>query len=302
MDVEIIDYNSTDVVDLTGGSPEPEPEKVDDPKQEEGTVTEPAADVEESKTSTPAEDVDAESAATEPEKEEGKEEPEQTDGEEPELFFNGEPVKVEVPEEVSNALKEAEIDEKALLSQLFKKDGDFSLDDETRTKLEDKFGKTLVDGYLNMYKSMNEQALKSASEAKEQAEATSQQQAEEFLSTVGGEEGLTAMEDFILKNFDDKQIAAYNAVMDSDSHEQQLLIVQTVKAQMELSDKLANGDTSVKLIGDDTSSTPTGTPLDKGYLTSDEFQTIMDSDKYWSDLEYQSKVDAARSAGLKRNL
>ncbi|APU00181.1 head scaffolding protein [Vibrio phage Vp670] len=299
MDVEIIDYNSTDVVDLTSGKAEPE-----DPKQEQepeqSIATEPVEPVEESTVSTPVEDVDAESAATEPEKTD-KEEPEDS-GEEPEYFFNGEAVSVEVPEEVSNALKEAEIDEKALLSQLFKKDGDFSLDKETRTKLESKFGKTLVDGYLNMYKGMNEQSIKAAAADKEQKEVTSKQQAEEFMTTVGGEEGLVAMEDFILKNFDDKQIAAYNTVMESESHEQQLLIIQTVKAQMELSDKLQNGDKNIKLLGDDTSSTPTGTPLDKGYLTSDEFQTIMDSDKYWTDFEYQTKVDAARSAGLKRNL
>lgn len=293
--VEIINENPDEVIDLTGGSDAATQEEQTQETQPEGTE---GSDGSDSTEQTQEQQQEEESAKSESESEEGGE----SASGDVEHFFAGERVSVAVPDEVSAALKEADIDEKALINQLFAKDSDFSLDDETRTKLEDKFGKTLVAGYLNMYKTMNEQSLKNASSAQEEQDKTFKQNQGEFLDAVGGADGLDAMESFIIENFNDKQIAAYNAVMESDSHEQQMLIVQTVRAQMELSDKLANGDKNIQLLGDATPSSPESSPLNKGYLTADEYSQYMDSDAYWSNSALQSRVDAARTEGLKRNL
>lgn len=221
-----------------------------------------------------------------------------------ELFFDGQAVKVDVPDEVSNALKEAGVEPDALVKQLFKKDGDFSLDEETYGKLTDKFGKVMVDGYLSLYKQQNTATLNSHNSEQEQAEKTMEAHGKEYASAVGGEEGLEALESYISKNFNEDQIAAYNATMESDNHQGQLLLISQVKQLMEMQNKLENGDSDVELLGDSGASASVKTsPLDKGYLTSAEYQSIMDEDnyngKYWNDAEYRKRVDAARIAGQK---
>lgn len=302
MTVELINHNSGGILDLTGGASsapveEPVLDLTNDPKSVDtvgqttvtDTVTEPvvegAEQTAEQPATPPVEDVSADTAATEPE-----------------LFFGEEKVTVEVPEEISNALTEAGIDQNELLSQLFKKGGDFNIEGELREKLEAKFGKLMVDGYLNMYRGINQQSIEARAKAQADQSATEQQHATEYVEAVGGAEGLAKMESFIVQNFDDKQIAAYNAVMESGDHASQMLIIGTVRQQMVLADKLANGDTNIKLIGDDSSSAVAASPLDKGYLTSAEYNEFMDSDKYWTDQTFMQRVDAARTAGIRKGI
>ena len=221
-----------------------------------------------------------------------------------EYFFGGEKVQVTVPEEISAALTEAGVDQNDLLTQLFKKDGDFSLDEDTRTKLETKFGKLMVDGYLNMYKTMNNQVVQQAAADREAAAASEAKMHSEYAEAVGGVEGLTAMEDYIIKNMSENEIAAYNAVMESDNHSAHLLVIGQIKSRMALEQQLKEqekGDKRVSLVGDNTpTGTEVGSPLDKGYLDADEYSVISQSDKYWTDREYQSRVDAARMAGIRK--
>lgn len=276
LDLTTEETKEEEVLDLTGESTQP-------------TSEEPET------TETP--EVGAEEVSEESDKEE------QVEGEEdePEFYFGDTRVNVEVPEDISAALEEAGIDSSELLSQLFAKDGDFSLNEETQAKLEDKFGKTLVNGYLNMYKGLNEQAKLSAEATKASEEAAQSARNAEYAEAVGGEEGLVAMESYILENLNEKQLEAYNSVMESDNHAAQLLVISQVKSQMELADKLTNGDKVKPLIGDGSpSATLTASPLDKGYLTGEEYQTIMKDDKYWEDKSYAAQVDAARKAGLRK--
>lgn len=302
MTVELINHNSGGILDLTGGASsapveEPVLDLTDDPKSVDTveqttateTVTEPvvegAEQTAEQPATPPVENANADTAATEPE-----------------LFFGEEKVTVEVPEEISNALTEAGIDQNELLSQLFKKGGDFNIEGELREKLEAKFGKLMVDGYLNMYRGINQQSIEAKAKAQADQSATEQQYATEYAEAVGGADGLAKMESFILQNFDEKQIDAYNAVMESGDHSSQMLIIGTVRQQMALADKLANGDTNIKLVGDDSSSAVAASPLDKGYLTSTEYNEFMDSDKYWTDQTFMQRVDAARTAGIRKGL
>lgn len=305
MGVELIE-NQT-FVDLTGGADESTEENNDTTVEvseqtvtgDEATSTETATEEQGDTSTSDSGEPDGDSSDSTDDSTQSVEE----GGEAPEYFFGEQQVAVEVPTEISTALKEAGVDEKALLSQLFKKDGDFSIDEETRTKLEDKFGKLMVDGYLNMYKNLNEQTMSKIAADKEAAKATEAQQQTEYADAVGGIEGLQAMESFIVENFTDSEIAAYNAVMQTDEHAAHLLIISQVKARMELADKLTNGDKKISLVGDNTAvGSETASPVDKGFLDESEYRTITMTDKYWEDSEYQAKVDAARIAGKRKGL
>ena len=54
-----------------------------------------------------------------------------------ELYFNGEQVQVDIPEELSSTLTEAGVDVNKVVSELYGKDSDFTLSDEARKPLDD---------------------------------------------------------------------------------------------------------------------------------------------------------------------
>ncbi|QBJ01047.1 scaffolding protein [Aeromonas phage MJG] len=283
--VEIIENSS--VVDLTGnGGKEPIVEPVVEDTNPAPTDADPAP-------TDPAPNPDGESNPA------PAEEPAPDDAPVVEMYFGGERVDVEVPEEVNAALAEAGVDSKALLAELFDKEGKFELSADTRSKLEAKYGKLMVDGYLNMYRTQNQQTLEKYKQEQSAQEQSTKAIQEEYVSIVGGEEGLAKLEDYVLKTFDEKQIATYNAVMSGDSWEAQKMILNLVKGQMETSIKQATGDTNIKLLGDgDANATVSDPVLDKGFITSAEYQQMMDSDKYWDDKEYQRKVDSLRARSI----
>ena len=292
MTVELIDNETKGgVLDLTDGKDTEDKDSLDtegSPSTEEDS---PKPDGEETETT------DGEETEVKEGEEEG--------ADKPEYFMGEEQVDVEVPDEVANALTEAGVDKDELLAQLFKKDGDFSLDEATKTKLEEKFGKTLVDGYLGMYKGLNEQTLAKSASDKESKNATEAEQGKAYSEAVGGEDGLNKMEGYLVDNFNESQVSAYNAVMENGDHDSQMLIISQVQKQMEMADRLENGDKKINLIGDkDAANSGVSSPMDKGYLSSAEYDTIMNDpsdDKYWTDSAYMSKVDSARKAGLRSN-
>ena len=89
---------------------------------------------------------------------------------ESEFYFNGQQVQIEVPEDLKSSLNEAGVDVDKVVSELYGKDSDFTLSDETRAALDEKFGKPLVDTFLSAIKSQNESMVKGAEEAKAAAE------------------------------------------------------------------------------------------------------------------------------------
>lgn len=302
MAVELIGDNAPKVLDLTGGSnadddKNPSGDAGDDLAEQEGAEGEPAPAAEGGEEVAEGDDAGAAGDAADAD-------PAGDDGADAdEFFYGGVAVTVDAPPEITNALKEAGIEVKDITAQLFRKDGDFTLDEDTYKKLEEKFGKVMVDGYLNMYKTMNDQALQKHEADKVATEETEKRMQTEYAEAVGGEEGLVKIEDYIRDNFTDDQIAAYNAVMESDSHASHLLILSQVKAQMALQDKLQHGDKNIKLLGDKSAGgSEEASPLDKGYLTHEEYDALISVDKYWDDPDYMRRVDAARIAGQKRSV
>lgn len=285
--LDLTGENKGPVVDLTGGATETTEVKPDVTDETGGDGKKPDGEVE----------GDGGEGKDKP----GDKEGEETSDEEPAFFFGDQAVEVSVPAEISAQLAEAGVDEKALLGELFAKDGKFELGKETREKLEAKFGKVMVDGYLQMYRGLNTQVLAEHANTTKAAEAQATAMKAEYSELVGGEEGLNKLEAYVLANFDDKQIASYNAVMAGESWEAQKMVLQMARQQMAQADKLANGDRTVKLLGDGdpNTSAPAGDLSHKTSLTSAEYQKIMDSDKYWTDRDYQRQVDSIRSASIR---
>lgn len=302
MDVQVIgEQGADDILDLTGGAHAKESQEVEEETKVEEEVTEAEGGVDEEE---PSSDADSE----EPEKPSGSDNDDSsddsdssTDGED-EYYLGDTQVDVEMPDEIGKALEEAGIDSSDILKQLFAKDGDFSLNEETRGKLEDKFGKTIVDGYLNLYKNMNEQAMQKFEADKKGEAELAEAQGKEYAELVGGEEGLIKMEEFALENLNDSQIEAYNSIMEKGDHAAQMLVLGQVKQLMEVTDRANNGDKKVSLLGDKETSSKEGSVLDKGYLSNEEYQTIMDGDKYWEDKDYAAKVDKARLSGIRKSV
>ena len=303
MSVELINHNPSEVLDLTGGN------DADDNKDPSGAIAEGGEAADEEVNPTDGDDVDGgdtdgSDELGEPEAKAEEEAPaEEADEESDAEYFIGDmPVDVTVPDEISSALKDAGIDSKELLGELFAKDGNFELSEGMRRKLEEKFGKHMVDGYLNMYKGMNDQALANhAASTEAEAKLLSEQQGA-YSEAVGGAEGIEGMESYILDNFNDEQISAYNAVMENGDFDSQMLIISQVQQMRTLQDKLANGDTNITLEADKSQPVKEQGPMAKGYLTKEEYDQITryDNDEYWDDKDYMSKVDAARAAGFNR--
>lgn len=294
MAVELLNTDtSSGILDLTKGASTNE-EEIKNTEIEEAEVVEGAELDEESNTEkSSGDDVPADTDIGD------SDETDELGGES--YFFGDTKMEVTVPDEINNALTEAGIDSKDLLKQLFKKGGDFSLDEDTRTKLEGKFGKHMVDGYLSMYKGMNEQAAAKGKLDQEAAETTLKQQGEQYSEAVGGAEGIIKMEEYILSNLDENQITAYNSVMENGDHASQMLVISQLRKTMELEDQAKNGDKKLDLVGDkETSSVSGGSVLDKGFITNAEFNALMEKDEYWTDREYMARVDNARMAGKRQ--
>lgn len=297
MSVELLGGNEP--LDLRTVKSEPEQEAPE--TEATDTPTEPLESSDEPTETEDSPEASPEESGKDPEdKEEEKEEPEPTEA--PEYFVGDMKVNVEVPKEVSEAFKELGLDEGKILGKLFSKDSDFTLDEADHKVLSDKYGAYVVDSMLKSFKSQNDSMVeKFKAEAKSQEE-TFQKNSKEYWNVVGGEEGIAKIEDYILSNYEAGQLEVYNSVMQSDDHKSQLFVLNQIKKQMELEDKLNNGDKQVKLVGDDSSSSKQSSPLDKGYLTAEEYQNIIDAgnDRYWKDKEYSKQVDRARTKGIQR--
>lgn len=261
------------------------------------TESEPSAKPEDGDTTTDgAVTVDGESEVV------AAEEP-NTQAAEPEFYFGDTRVTVDVPPEVEQSLKDVGLESADVLNELFGKGNDFSLKPETREKLDAKYGKAIVDSYLNMFKTLNSSKVKEheASVVSEQEKVAAQHA--EYSDTVGGVEGLEAIEAYILQNMNEKQIKSYNAVMSGDNHEAHMLVLSSIKGEMEAKAKAAAGDSAITLIGDDSSSASSKQdPLSSGAITRDTYYELMATPEYQKSPAYQQRVDAARMQGKRKGI
>lgn len=217
---------------------------------------------------------------------------------EPEYFFGEDQVEVTVPDDIAAAFTEKGIDANQVLSELFAKEGKFELTPETKAKLDEVFGKGMVDGYLNLYRQQNEMAIK---QFKSDAEAQNQlheQITSDFSGLVGGDEGWGELDKWAAENMDEKELASFNAVMQlpPEHWQAQRAVIEALQIRRGAVQVETEGTGMGKLIGDDGEAGARNSEGLPQTLTMAEFQNMIGSEKYRKDPQYAARVDAVRRA------
>lgn len=215
-----------------------------------------------------------------------------------ELFFEGEQVDVTVPDELQEQLEASGVDVNKAVNELFGKDSDFTLSDETRAPLDEKYGKVVVDSYLNAIKAQNQNTLSSHKQSAKEAEEANQAAAEWSNELVGGEESWDALAEWAGNNLDESQIESFNRAMDSGDKWLQELAIRDLHNNM----KKSEGDDNVELIAGDIASNAEGSSLTaQQYLsemTSPSFTDLKGEDR----AKAQAGLDKRRRAGLSKGI
>ncbi|QHJ80583.1 MAG: hypothetical protein [Bacteriophage sp.] len=213
-------------------------------------------------------------------------------------FYWGDiPVEIEVPQEISSAFAEHNIDADKLIGELFSKDGKFELSAETRAPLDKAFGKHIVDGYLNLYKQQNQMFMDNHQKQEEATRLAVEENIKDFDTLVGGDEGWASLNEWAGQNLDEKEIANLNAVMSLpvEHYHAQRTVLEALQIKRNAAASAAEGDTQVNLLSDQGSSAKAtvGGSIPSS-LTREQFQEIMFSEKYMSDPKYAQAIDAVR--------
>lgn len=215
-------------------------------------------------------------------------------------FYNGEPVEIEVPDEVASELEAKGIDAKAVVAELYKEGGDFTLSPETREKLDAAYGKFAVDAYLNALKVQNESFLQQEVASKEAAAKADTERFQAVAQEVGGEEGWTRLEEFALATLSDEELAGFNAVMKSGNVHLQAYAVRELEARR----KGLQGDDKVEIIeGNAAMPVDSNAPLSR----QDYMRELAGlAEKYRGDrkgyAQASAQLDARRRAGMAKGL
>lgn len=218
-----------------------------------------------------------------------------------EFYFGGEAVEIEIPQDVDAALKEKGLDAMQIAQELYSKDGNFELKEETKQKLYDAFGKFAVDAYLSGLKATNDSFLMKHENAIKEAEQANTQRFADVSKEVGGEEGWSRLESWALENLSDDELNAFNAVMESGNQYLQQYAVR----ELEHRRKETQGDDKPNLIEPDASASvhSDNSPLSREQYIKEIAQL---SSRFGKDrkaaAEAQAKLDARRRAGMAKGL
>lgn len=213
-------------------------------------------------------------------------------------FWGDVPVEVEVPKEISDVLKEHKIDEAKLVAELFSKDGKFEVSEGTRKALDKAFGKTMVDGYLSLFKQQNQMFMDKHASDQQAKEAQYASNSTDFDSLVGGDQGWNELAEWAGSNLSEAELMQFNAVMtlDGEHYQAQRAVVEAlqIKRLAGIGDK--EGDQRVTLLSDSGGGEkPSGDALPSS-LTREEFQALFTSPRYSKDKQWAAQVDSIRVA------
>lgn len=230
--------------------------------------------------------------------------PEENEEEEEGYYFGDVKVDVEVPSEISEALKEAKIDESKLIKELFNKEGKFELSEATRKSLDKAFGKTMVDGYLNLFKGQNAQAVESYKKEAAALEETMKANSEDFTQLVGGDDGWTELASWAGESLNENELAQFNAVMQlpPEHYAAQRAVVEALQIKRQAALHKANGDERVTLPTDGSAAPERASNSLPESLTRAQFQDIYGSVRYKTDPTYAAQIDNIRRASQKRGI
>lgn len=225
--------------------------------------------------------------------------PTESNEETPEFYWGGEAVEIAVDDEVSAALKEKGLDAMAIAKELYAKDGEFSLSDETKQKLYEAFGKFSVDAYLSGLKAQNEMFILNSQRDAEKMEQANTERFNTVAKEIGGDEGWAKLEAYALETLSDEELAAFNEVMNSGNHYLQTYAVRELESRRHK----AQGDDVVSLIPGNAATPAEGGPLSRQdyYAEMAKLSQTYKHDKAGAALA-QAALDARRRAGMAKGI
>lgn len=226
-------------------------------------------------------------------------EPAPTDDTPAEFYWGGESVDIEITDDVNDALKEKGLDAMAIAKELYAKDGEFSLSDETKQKLYDAFGKFSVDAYLSGLKAQNEMFIMNNQRDAEKAEQANAERYSTISKEIGGDEGWSKLEEFALSTLSDDELEAFNAVMNSGNQYLQAYAVRELESRR----NKTQGDDSVSLIPGNAATATEGGPLSRQdyYAEMAKLGQTYKHDKAGA-ASAQAVLDARRRAGMAKGI
>lgn len=218
-----------------------------------------------------------------------------------ECYFGDDAVEIEIPQDVTDALKEHGLDAVVIANELYAKGGEFKLSAETKEKLDKIYGKFAVDSYLAGLKAQNEGFMLNHKASAEAAERANTERFEVVAKEVGGSEGWGNLERFALETMSDDELTAFNAVMESGNQYLQMYAVRELEGRR----KAAQGDDKVTLV-DATGAASAGN--DNAPMSGADYMRAIAQlgQKYGNDKAARAAaeraLDARRTAGMKAGL
>ena len=197
-------------------------------------------------------------------------------------------VEIDIPDDLRSELAAKDLDVDELAKELYS--GEFSLSDETRAKLDEAYGKFVVDSFLSSLKVQNDLNIQSHKDITAKQEAADKVAWDAAMEQVGGEDGWAAMESWAVQNLDDSAFDGFNKAMESGDPYLQKLAIQDMQGKYRESE----GDTSVRLLEGETSA-----PKIEGALSASDYAALFKSGEYSKD---PNKYDAMRRQGQKRGI
>lgn len=217
-----------------------------------------------------------------------------------ECYFGDQAVEIDIPQDVTDALKEHGLDAVAIANELYAKGGEFKLSAETKDKLDKIYGKFAVDSYLAGLKAQNEGFIHQLTRDAEAAEKANVERFDVVSKEVGGSDGWANLERFALSTLSDEELTGFNEVMKSGNQYLQMYAVRELEAKR----KAAQGDDKVTLV--DATGAASGDSA--GPMSAQEYiSAIAQLGKQFGNdrvgrAAAERALDARRTAGMKAGL
>ena len=207
------------------------------------------------------------------------------------LKFDGQDVTVEIPVDLANAAAEKGVDVEAVAKELYSENG---LSEETRTALNEAFGKWQVDAYLKGLDALNRDNM---TRFKADAENSQKAQEEAWNSTLdimGGEDRWADLDAYAVQNLSEEDLEEFNAVMKDGTLKMQKLMIRDLWSQFEAAGK---PDAPASLDLEQGDNIPAGNT--KGAISQAEYFAAFKNGEYRKD---PGAWDQRRKAGMLKGI
>ena len=209
------------------------------------------------------------------------------------LMFDGLPVQIEVPDDVRQLAESKGFEAEKLISELFQSET-FEFSAETRTALDEAYGKTYVDFLLKGLKADMEGSVKGYKDSLAAKESAEKEAYDAALAIVGGEEGWAALEAFA-NSQGEEYINGLNGAMQSGNKWLQEVALKAALGQMDPAQPVVESSPAeLTLIEGDSK-----VVADKSFCSASEYREAIQNGSYAKDPQ---RWDTMRRMGLSKGL